>query len=231
MSSSALVIAVQPSDESATKVPDLIVLFLHGFSMTALDTATEFVDLFKRFPRVRFVFPEAPCICITAYGGEKSNAWFDYVSDRGGAQEDVIDHHSLRNERVRLLNLVAHEKKKYGDEVPILLGGLSQGGCMALDIATRINDLAGVVTCVSHRLFVSKSRPLLCPWYALTAEHDDVFPSSWSSPEPEETEIHQIVNANHFLLGGEGPEFVGRVIEKILHKKQDRQVLPPRRHS
>lgn len=221
----SLVITVHPSDESVVKRPDLIVVFLHGFSMTASDMSEEFVGLFRRFPRVRFVFPEAQRIAITAYGGEECNAWFDYVSDHGGAREDVIGLRSLRNERFRLLDLIANERKKYsgGNDVPVLLGGLSQGGCFALDLATRINDLIGVVTCVSHRLFISKSRPLLCPWYALTAEHDDVFPSSWASPSPEETELHQVVVADHYLLGGEGPAFVGHVIEHILNHERVQQ--------
>jgi predicted esterase len=215
----SLVVTVHPSDESANKSPDLVVIFLHGFNMTASEMAEEFVDLFRRFPRVRFVLPEAPRMCITAHGGEEGNAWFDYITDRGGSREDMIGLCSLRNERLRLLNLVAFERRKCGDGVPVLLGGLSQGGCMALDIATRVNDLAGVASCVSHRLSISKARPLLCPWYALTAKNDDVFPPSWSFPKPGETEMHLVVDSDHYLSRGEGPEFVGRAIEHILHKK------------
>jgi len=216
------VISIDPSDESARRHPDLIVIFLHGFSMSASDMAEEFVELFSKFKRIRFVFPEAPMIPITAHGGEMAHSWFDYISDHNGTREDVISLRTLRNQRFTLMNLIASEKQRYRD-APLLIGGLSQGGCMALDLATRLNNLVGVVTCVAHRLFISKSRPLLAPWYALTADQDEVFPKSWAAPSSRETALHTVVQSDHYLLGGEGPVFVSNVIEHILAEEAAQQ--------
>lgn len=204
--------------ESSKNPPELVLVFLHGFCMSVDDMAKDFVELFKRFPTVRFVFPEAPRLKITAYKGEENNAWFNYITDHDGNQEDVIELASLTIQRANLMTLLAQERRK-NPRAKFLIGGLSQGGCMALDLATKVDWLDGVVTCVAHRLYTSLSRPLLCPWYALTAENDECFPSSWANPGENEALIHKVApGASHYLTGGEGPTFVGSVIEQFLTK-------------
>ncbi len=192
----------------------LTLIFLHGFGMEAADMAEEMAGLFVEFPQVRFVFPQAPTIAISAYSGEESPAWYDYFTDHGGAQEDNPGGRSLREMRAALLRIVWREKRK---GVPVVLGGLSQGGCIALDVATRTDVLKAVVTCVAHRLFASRARVLLCPWWALSAEVDETFPASWAYPAPGEAAVHEIaLRSDHYLSGGEGPAFLSRALRVFL---------------
>jgi predicted esterase len=195
----------------------LTVIFLHGFSMTAVDMAEDMATLFLRFPEVRFVFPQAPSRVVTAcpsYG--ECPTWYDYFTDYNGTREDEADTRSVRDSRAALLRLLWREKAK---GVPVVMGGLSQGGCMALDVAAHSGDLLAVITCVSHRLHSSRIRPLACPWWALSAENDDIFPSSWSKPRKGEAKVHQIKSgADHYLSGGECHHFVGEVLDTILNE-------------
>jgi len=156
-------------------------IFLHGFKMEAREMLDVFVELSKTLSTWRFVLPQAPCMPITAHDGAESFSWFDYLSDRGGFQEDTVDIFGLRKMKVELQHLVAFENAMLPGGSLAVIGGLSQGGTMALHLAAH-SDLKAVVTAVACRLSHSMSRPLKCPWHAVVASEDDVFPASWSKP-------------------------------------------------
>lgn len=154
-------------------------IFLHGFRMRAEELLEVFADLGLALPTWKFVLPQAPDMKITAYGGEVLSSWFDYLTDTGGHQEDSIDFFSLRSMKSELRDLVFKEGQGLPAGRKVTLGGLSQGGCMALHVATYV-DLHAVVTVVACRLSQSLTRALRCPWHAVVAAHDEVFPWSWS---------------------------------------------------
>jgi predicted esterase len=193
----------------------LTLVFLHGFGMTAVDMAEDMLELYSRFPQVRFVFPQAPCRAITAYNQSKCPAWYDYLTDYGGEKEDSAETLSVRSMRSALLQLIW---KEAAGGVPMVIGGLSQGGCMALDLATRSASLMAVISCVSHRLHLSLPRELLCPWWALTAEQDEIFPAVWA--QPLGAFVHEVAhNASHHLCEGQCPSFVAKALDSLLSRK------------
>ncbi len=202
-------VVVRPSAPHA-----LTLVFLHGFGMTSQEMAEEFAGVFSAHPAVRFVFPQAPTLAVTAYGGEESPSWYDYLTDREGDDEDVAEMCSVKAEKARIQRLLWREVRR---GVPLVVGGLSQGGCLALDIATTSAPrLKAVITCAAHRLFHSRMKPLAAPWYALSAERDETFPASWAAPRPDEARLHEVaLEACHHLLGGEGPRFVSKVLGEL----------------
>lgn len=174
-------------------------IFLHGFSMSASELLDDFSRLADQLPTWRFVLPQAPQQAITAHSGEISTSWFNYLSDMAGLQEDTIDIFSLRCRKVDLQRLVAEEASLLaGGLANVVLGGLSQGGNMALHLATQLRCRA-VVTVVSCRLSCSLSKPLQCPWHALLASRDEIFPSSWAAPLMSGATATTSVDDDHWL--------------------------------
>jgi phospholipase/carboxylesterase len=173
-------------------------IFLHGFKMEAKEMLDVFVELAKTLSTWRFVLPQAPCISISAHDGSESFSWFDYLTDRGGSQEDTVDIFGLRKMKVELQRLVTVENSLLPAGTLAIIGGLSQGGTMALHLATQL-DLKAVVTAVACRLSHSMSRPLKCPWYAVIASEDDVFPSSWSKALMTGVSEVKTIDDNHYL--------------------------------
>ena len=191
-------------------------VFLHGFQMEALDLLDLFLAVRDACPGWRFVLPVAPEMAITAHEKEVSRSWFDYLTDTEGVSEDTVDLFSMRCVRTELLHLLRMEASilPTKDVKSIYLGGLSQGGCMALDIASRV-DLAGVITLVAPRLSVSMSRPLTCPWYSLISEDDEVFPLSWSAPLFEGARKKVYVKETHWATQETQELFLKRILEDV----------------
>ena len=192
-------------------------VFLHGFSMSAEEMACELAPVVAELPWLRLVVPEAAVAPVTAYGGDEFRSWFDYLTDRDGEAEDSVDASTVRSARAAVQRLLWREHTLAPPEAPVVLGGLSQGGCLALDVATRDSNLAAVVTCVAHRLHLSRARPLLCPWHALSAGQDDVFPASWAQPLPEDGVLLTVAEtADHYLSGGELAPFVTEAMRSVV---------------
>eukprot|EP00439_Symbiodinium_sp_Y106_P026725 s4964_g3.t1 len=102
--------------------PRASLVFLHGFCNTAeMYSESEVFTLF-RCQGLRVILPTAPLQRITAHGGQKQNAWYDYLTDHDGAQEDDIDDRSLTATRRRLNMIVDAEAALLGEHRKVLLG-------------------------------------------------------------------------------------------------------------
>ena len=187
-------------------------IFLHGFRMDASELLEVFVDLSRTFPSWKFILPQAPQMKITAYGGEKVSSWFDYLTDTGGQQEDSIDFFGLRSMKSCIQDLVVKENQLLPVGRRVVIGGLSQGGCMALHVAAHI-DLQAVLTVVSCRLSQSLTRPLRCPWHAVCATKDEVFPLSWSQPLLAGCTSLRKIEDSHYLEQTDISELLSRLLQ------------------
>jgi predicted esterase len=192
-------------------------IFLHGFKMKAEEMLDVFVWLSKRLTTWRFVLPQAPMMAISAHGGEETYSWFDYLTDNAGSKEDTVDIFSLRSMRFELQQLIATESALFEGDASLVIGGLSQGGNMALHLAANA-DFKAVVTAVACRLSQSMPRDLRCPWYALIASRDDVFPSSWSKMLMEGATKTKIVDDSHYLENTDVQRFFLEILGMIEEK-------------
>jgi len=162
------VVTLDPCSHNLNPVePQWTLIYLHGFSNKGTDYA--------RYPHyfgisdaaVRLVCPTAPLLpqsCFSDWTEWKSNerkwkpvkfnAWFDYLTDRAGKAENKISLQSLLTIRSRIHGLIREEVQRLGgDAKRVIIGGASQGCCVALDAAlTYPEELGGVIGLVGHVL-------------------------------------------------------------------------------
>jgi len=189
-------------------------IFLHGYHMEAADLLDLFLALSRVHKAWRFVLPQAPKMRVTATGDECAS-WFGDLTDYQGASEDAIDVFSLRVQRESLRQILHAEVSLLeGRSSHVYLGGLSQGGTMALDAATYM-QVGGVVTLLSPRSSASLSRPLSCPWLALMSQDDEVFPLSWARNLLVGACSVTIVPGTHWLEDDEERSFLRSSLEKF----------------
>lgn len=121
--------------------PVAVVIWLHGLGADGHDFEPIVPQL--RLPAelpVRFVFPHAPEMSVTAFGGQRARAWFDF-DPAGGA-----DLPGLKKSTLQIHDLIQNEIDKGIPPERILLAGFSQGGVMAFHTALYYpKRLAGIL--------------------------------------------------------------------------------------
>ena len=107
--------------------PIAAVIWLHGFGADGHDfePIVPQLDLPADLP-VRFVFPHAPELAITAFGGQRARAWFDFNPGVG------VDEAGLKKSVLQIQDLIQNEIDNGIPAERIVLAGFSQGGVMAL---------------------------------------------------------------------------------------------------
>lgn len=124
-----------------TVPPVAVVIWLHGLGADGHDFEAIVPQL--RLPAdlpVRFVFPHAPEISVTAFGGQRARAWFDF-DPAGGT-----DLPGLTKSMLQIQDLIQNEIDTGMPAERILLAGFSQGGVMALHTALYYpKRLAGIL--------------------------------------------------------------------------------------
>lgn len=159
--------------------PVAVVIWLHGLGADGHDFEPIVPEL--RLPPalpVRFVFPHAPEIAVTAFGGQRARAWFDF---NPGAGADLP---GLKVSAARIRDLIQNEIDNGMPAERILLAGFSQGGVMALHTALHYpKRLAGILALstflaegdsLSSAATVNAQIPILM----CHGQHDSVLPMS-----------------------------------------------------
>lgn len=107
--------------------PVAVVIWLHGLGADGHDFEAIVPEL--KLPSalpVRFVFPHAPEMAVTAFGGQRARAWFDF-NPAGGT-----DLPGLKKSASQIHDLIQNEIDDGMPAERIVLAGFSQGGVMAL---------------------------------------------------------------------------------------------------
>ncbi|PLW70620.1 alpha/beta hydrolase [Pseudohalioglobus lutimaris] len=121
--------------------PVAVVIWLHGLGADGHDFEPIVPEL--RLPGelpIRFVFPHAPEMPVTAFGGQRARAWFDF--DPGGG----FDMAGLGRSTRQVHDLIQDEIDSGTPAERILLAGFSQGGVLALHTALYYpKRLAGIL--------------------------------------------------------------------------------------
>ncbi len=129
-------VEINPAQE-----PAAVVIWLHGLGADGHDFEPIVPEL--RLPAslpVRFVFPHAPEMPVTAFGGQSLRAWFDFSLD------SPADLPGLKKSVARIRDLIQAEIDNGTPSERILLAGFSQGGVLALQTALHYHKpLAGVL--------------------------------------------------------------------------------------
>ena len=121
--------------------PVAVVIWLHGLGADGHDfePIVPQLGLPKDLP-VRFVFPHAPEMAVTAFGGQRARAWFDFGL---GGDTDLP---GLAKSVSRVRDLIQNEIDSGTPANRIVLAGFSQGGVLAFETALYYpKRLAGVL--------------------------------------------------------------------------------------
>lgn len=122
-------------------VPVAVVIWLHGLGADGHDfePIVPQLGLPDQLP-IRFIFPHAPEMEVSAFGGQRARAWFDFSP---GGSMDVA---GLKRSVVKVRDLIQDEIDNGTPPERILLAGFSQGGVVALQTALYYRKpLAGIL--------------------------------------------------------------------------------------
>ncbi|GJJ79109.1 phospholipase/carboxylesterase [Entomortierella parvispora] len=135
----------------ATTKHTATVIFLHGFGDSGAGWAPVGEQFSRYLPHVKFVFPNAPPLAITAHGGTLTPAWFDLYTPEI-AYKMVFDEKRMLLSRQKVMDIINEEIEQ--NKIPadrIVIGGFSQGCVLGLLIGlTSEQKLAGIIGLSGH---------------------------------------------------------------------------------
>jgi len=137
--------------------PTFTIIWMHGLGADGHDfepLVPELLD--KGMPVIRFVFPHAPVRPVTINNGYEMRAWYDIIGiDRRSAE----DFEGINASAQSIAALIQRENERGIPTHRIVVAGFSQGGAMALHIATRYPQAFAGVIALSCYLPVARDLP------------------------------------------------------------------------
>lgn len=160
--------------------PQYTIIWMHGLGADGHDFEPLVPELQAGLPPLRFVFPHAPVRPVTINNGYAMRAWYDIIGiDRRSAE----DFKGIGESADSIGGLIHREHARGIASDHILLAGFSQGGAMALHLATRHPDQFAGIIALSTYLPLSKelskargAANLTTPIFMAHGTHDPVVP-------------------------------------------------------
>jgi phospholipase/carboxylesterase len=162
--------------------PEFAVILMHGLGADA----TDFVPLVPELqlgtaPGVRFVFPNAPQIAVTANSGYVMRPWYDIRSfDRIDRQ---VDEAGIEASCTTVRELIEAQNQRGIPTSKIFIAGFSQGGAMTYSAGlTHPETLAGLIVMsgyVPSQRFIERRFSVAnrdTPIFAAHGTFDDILP-------------------------------------------------------
>ncbi len=121
--------------------PQHTIIWLHGLGANGHDfepVVPEFA--FSRETPVRFIFPHAPELPVTINGGMVMPAWYDILAMDVNRK---VDTEQLRASAGMVAELIKAERERGVASENIILGGFSQGGAVAYELALSYPERLG----------------------------------------------------------------------------------------
>jgi phospholipase/carboxylesterase len=124
--------------------PTFTIIWMHGLGADGHDFEPLVPQLVSGdLPALRFVFPHAPVRPVTINNGYPMRAWYDIAAIDRRPAEDLK---GIGESADSIGGLIHREHARGINSDHIVLAGFSQGGAMALHLATRHPDtFAGVI--------------------------------------------------------------------------------------
>jgi phospholipase/carboxylesterase len=171
-----------PIEIESAPNPSFAVILMHGLGADAND----FVSLVPELcsidaPAVRFVFPNAPEIAVTANNGYVMRAWYDIRSFQSINQQ--VDDAGIESSCANVRQLIEAQNRRGIPTSNIFLAGFSQGAAMAYSAGlTHPEALAGLIVMSGYvpspgfidSHFSAPNRSI--PIFAAHGIYDDVLP-------------------------------------------------------
>ena len=130
-----------PIEICQTDNPIASVIWLHGLGADGHDFVPV-VDMLK-LPNIRFILPHAPYQKISMNNGYEMRAWYDLFGLQSKHPQDAA---GIEKTQAYIESLIAQENNRGIANENIVIAGFSQGGAIALHLASRQQQaLAGVL--------------------------------------------------------------------------------------
>ena len=161
--------------------PTFTIIWMHGLGADGHDFEPLVPELLEKdFPSLRFVFPHAPVRPVTINNGYQMRAWYDIVAIDRRSAEDAA---GIQASAAAIGALIKREHDSGIPSSRIAIAGFSQGGAMALHIATRSEEKFAGVIALSCYLTLAKqfatersSANLATPLFMAHGLQDPVVP-------------------------------------------------------
>jgi len=136
--------------------PTFSIIWMHGLGADGHDFEPLVPELLDDgMPSLRFIFPHAPVRPVTINNGYQMRAWYDIIGiDRRSAE----DFAGIAASAQAVTGLIKVENESGVPTERIAIAGFSQGGAMALHIATRYPEKLACVIALS--CYLPQSREL-----------------------------------------------------------------------
>jgi phospholipase/carboxylesterase len=133
--------AETPIEICQTNKPNASVIWLHGLGADGHDF--EPVVNILNLPNIRFILPHAPYQKISMNNGYEMRAWYDLFGMQSKHPQDAA---GIEKTQSYIESLIAQENSRGIANNRIVIAGFSQGGAIALHVASRQEQaLAGVL--------------------------------------------------------------------------------------
>ncbi len=161
--------------------PVYTIIWMHGLGADGHDFEPLVPELLEPgMPAIRFVFPHAPVRPVTLNNGFAMRAWYDLTGIDRHSAEDVK---GIGESADAIGGLIHREHARGIDSGHIVIAGFSQGGAMALHLATRHPDTFAGIIALSTYLPLARdfarlrnTANLRTPIYMAHGMHDPVVP-------------------------------------------------------
>ncbi|MGC8120787.1 alpha/beta hydrolase [Marinobacter sp. VGCF2001] len=121
--------------------PQTTIIWLHGLGASGHDFEPVVPEFrFAREQPVRFIFPHAPELPVTVNGGMVMPAWYDILAMDINRK---VDAEQLRASAAMVADLIRQERERGVASENIILGGFSQGGAVAYELALSYPERLG----------------------------------------------------------------------------------------
>ena len=178
-------------DYTHASPPRAILIWLHGLGASGHDFATLVSDLpLPAELSLRFVFPHAPKRPITINGGMRMPGWYDIL---GLTRDTTEDRAGIIAGAAQVDALINAERARYPG-LPVMLGGFSQGGALALYCGLRQRQpLAGVMGLSCYLPLAAETPPAGASSASIFLGHgrdDELVPAAWGKEASELLQQH-----------------------------------------
>ncbi|CAE8587369.1 unnamed protein product [Polarella glacialis] len=143
------------SDGVQVPQPRLVLLFFHSCTHGPEDVFQFLPYIWSAGLKPQEVRVLAPCSPQRMQpSGRESHSWYDYTTDRcwRGSAPDRVEYSQLLEQRQRLLQILEDEHRNLAPGGRIVLGGLSQGAALAIDVMLHAPEhIASIAGCFCLR--------------------------------------------------------------------------------
>lgn len=168
---------------------ELCIIFIHGLGDTGKMWADQWAQL--SLEKIKVVCPTAAVVPVSINKGAKMPAWFD-LPPMGPEMFTKIDEKGIGASITHIFSLIEQECASGTHINRILIGGFSQGGCLAIQTVLRCKyEIAGVVLMSAFMGPDQNLKPpliettnLKVPWIWGHGDADPIVPyamGKWSS--------------------------------------------------